>query len=316
MSPPFGRLAHLHRGHGGLGLAAVLCGLAVLPAMHAEAQCEEPAWGPMEVTPAVGAPGVTTDAWVMVRYRDGYFGPEGPGEDPSTLVTLNACGSCGASCDAPVPVSGSVQVFGDDLFFVPDGPLDPRTQYEGEARGLESGLTMRFCTGSAADAAPPSFGSQSVTWSSEEVGPSCELPDGGFRVGIFTQSAADDGPGGSLEYLLFLTRADGLEAPMLVDRVRNFAAGEITLRLFLDGEQAASPVCVRLAVVDGVGNVTMSEDEVCFDPVSKITFQGCNVRPGIGSRTTTTTATTLAMGLLALLVGRRASRRRPWERRV
>jgi hypothetical protein len=288
-----------------LVLAAVALALGAAPV---RAQCEEPAWGPLEVTPAVGAPGVTTDAWVMVRYREGYFGPEGPGEDPTTLVTLSRCGSCGDSCDAPEPVSGHVEVLGDDLFFVPDAPLDPRSQYEGEARGLESGLTMRFCTGSAADAAPPSFGSQSVTWSSEEVGPSCELPDGGFRVGIFTQSAADDGPGGSLEYLLFLTRADGLEAPVLVDRVRNFAAGEITLRLFLDGEQAASPVCVRLSVVDGVGNVTMSDDEVCFDPVSEITFQGCAAQPGLAHRRSGVRSLLIFAG--ALLFARRVARRR------
>lgn len=289
-------------------LAAVLCGLVSLASPRlVQAQCEEPPWGPLEVTPAVGAPGVTTDAWVMVRYREGYFGPEGPGEDPSTLVTLWRCGGCGAPCDAPEPVSGHAEVLGDDLFFVPDAPLEPRTQYEGEARGLESGLDLRFCTGSSADSGAPSFGSQSVTWSSEQVGPGCELPDGGFRVGIFTQSATDDGPGGSLEYLLYLTRAEGIDAPVLVDRVRNFAAGEITLRLFLDGERAASPVCVRLAVVDGVGNVTTSDAEVCFDPVSEITFQGCAARPG-HARSSSAVALVVALGVL--LVARRVRRRR------
>jgi hypothetical protein len=266
-------------------LAPVLVALALasgVAARPARAECEEPAWGPVEVTPAVGAPGVTTDAWVMVRYREGYFGPDGPGDVPEELLTLSRCGACGVPCDSPVPVPGRFQVLGDDLFFVPEEPLEPSTQYEGEARGLESGLSLRFCTGRSQDTAPPSLGSQSVTWSSEEVGPGCELPDGGFRVGIFTQAAADDGPGGSLEYLLFLTRADGLEAPVLVDRVRNFAAGEITLRLFLEGAQAGSPVCVRLAVVDGVGNVTMARDEVCFDPIAEITFQGCAVAPRTG----------------------------------
>lgn len=246
------------------------------PSGLASAQCDTAAWGPLAVTPAVGAAGVTTDAWIMARYRSGYFGPEGPNEDPTELVTLQRCGACGASCVGAESVSGHVQVLGDDLFFVPDAPLEANTQYGGEVVGLESSINVRFCTGRASDTSPPSFG-QSVRWSSEAVGASCELPDGGFRVGVFTQPATDDGPGGSLEYLLFLTRANDLEAPRLVDRVRNFAAGEITLRLFLDPALAGSHVCVRLGVVDGVGNVTMGQDEHCFDPVSKVAFQGCSV---------------------------------------
>ncbi|MFO0713651.1 MAG: hypothetical protein U0353_27610 [Sandaracinus sp.] len=289
-----------------LGPASVLiAALAMLAASPVRAQCEEPAWGPLEVTPALRAPAVTTDAWVLARFREGYFGPEGPGDDPATLVALHRCGVCGDPCDTGEPVPGHVQVLGDDLFFVPDAPLAPNAQYGGDVSGLETSLGIRFCTGSGPDTGPPTFG-QAVRWSSEEVGESCELPDGGFRVGIFTQSASDDGPGGSLEYLLFLTRADGLEAPRLVDRVRNFAAGEITLRLFLDPQQAAHPVCVRLGVMDGVGNVTMGDSEQCFDPVTKVSFQGCaaGARGGVGS------ALVVALGLLGVLWRSRRSRSR------
>lgn len=264
----------LHRAR--WGWATLVCLAALSPMTTVDAQCEDPPVGPVDVLPAVGAPGVTIDAWVRVRYVEGYFGPDGPGRDPASEITLLRCGACGASCDSGTPVSGHVEVYDDNLFFVPDAPLEPRTQYGGEARGPETSLTLGFCTGSSADASPPSFASE-IRVSSEEVGPGCELPDGGFRVGVFAGAASDDGPGGSLEYLLFLTRADGLAAPLLVDRVRNFSAGEITLRLFLDGAQAASPVCVRLGVVDGVGNVTMSNVEECFDPVASVAFQGCTI---------------------------------------
>ncbi len=286
---------------------ASLVALALAWPARLAAQCEEPALGPVDALPAVGAPGVTTDAWVRVRYTSGYFEPGGPGGDPASLFGLFRCGVCGDTCDSGDPVAGHVEVYGDDLFFVPAAPLDPRAQYGGEAAGLETSLSLRFCTGAGPDRSPPSFG-QDLRVSSEEVGPGCELPDGGFRVGVFAGAATDDGPGGSLEYFLFLTRADGLTAPLLVDRVRNFSAGEITLRLFLDGSQAASPVCVRLGVVDGVGNVTMSDAEECFDPVMEVAFQGCSVSRG--RRSEMPTGAMLAVLGLSFGLARRARRRR------
>lgn len=278
--------------------------LAAWASTAARAQCPEPTLGPQDVLPAVGAPGVTTDAWLRARYSPGYFGPDGPGEDPASLVTLLRCGACGSSCEDGEPVSGSVEVFGDDLFFSPSAPLEARTQYGGVVRGVEATLSISFCTGTSVDTAAPVFG-RDIRVSSEEVGPGCDLPEGGFRVGVFADAAMDDGPGGSLEYLLFLTRADGLSAPVLVDRVRHFSTEEITMRLFLDGAQAASPVCVRLGVVDGVGNVTMSEVEECFDPIAQIAFQGCAVdAPGRSGRAPLTTLV-VALGLACSIAARR-----------
>jgi hypothetical protein len=275
-----------------------------LVAAPASAECEPDPFAPLEVTPAAGASGVTTDAWVMVRYGAGYFGPEGPGDDPASLVTLRRCGECDASCGPSSPtVPGHVEVLGDDLFFVPDAPLGERTRYAGEAVGLEGSLAFSFCTGDQADDGPPTFG-QAVRHDSVEVPSSCELPDGGFRIGVYAEPATDDGPGGSLEYLLFLTRAEGLESPELVDRVRNFSAGEITMRLFLPRERAATPICLRMGVVDGVGNLTMAPDETCFDPVSQVSFQGCAAGhgpPGLG-------APLLALLALSLAAARGPSR--------
>ncbi len=299
----------------GLVAASFLVALGTGPSVGA-AQCPAPPLAPVEVTPAVGAQGVTIDAWVMVRYGEGYFGPEGPGDDPETLVSLERCGECGSRCDVGVPVPGRVEVLGDDLFYVPDGPLGARTQYRGVANGFEGSLDFSFCTGDERDVGAPEF-SQAVRFDPIESDDPCEVPGGGYRVGIYAPPANDDGPGGSLEYLLFLTRATGLDAPVLVDRVRNFSAGEITMYLFLDRERAASSVCVRLGVIDGVGNVTMGDEESCFDPVSRIAFQGCAVS-GPGLRTLQAPARAgvprgfLALALLGLaLAGTRRERRRP-----
>jgi hypothetical protein len=259
------------------GFVSLACVGVLVATSHVEAQCDPPPLAPIEVTPATGATGVTTDSWVMVRFTPGYFGPEGPGDDPRTLITLRRCGECGSRCGGASPVvTGRVEVLGDDLFFVPDQPFDQQTQYAGQASGLGGVLPISFCTGNRVDDGPPRLG-PSIRYDSVEVGSNCELPEGGYRIGVYTEPATDDGPGGSIEYLLFLTRAEGLEAPVLVDRVRNFSAGEITLRLFLPRGRAATPVCLRVGALDGVGNLVMSDAEGCFDPVSKVTFQGCAV---------------------------------------
>ena len=255
-----------------------MCAALTFGGAHAQAQCETPPQAPTAVTPASGAQGVTTDSGVMVRYSPGYFGPLGPGDDPATLVVLEACGACDSTCTlgSGVPVPGEVQVFEDDLFFIPNQPLTSRTRYVGRADGLEGSISFSFCSGFTADNTAPQI-SNTLRHESISVGESCELPQGGFRIGIYMDPATDDGPSGSLEYLLFLTRGEGVTAPVLVDRVRNFAAGEITMRVFLDRERAATLICVRAAVMDGVGRITFQDDESCFDPITKVTFQGCGV---------------------------------------
>ena len=260
-----------------LSSSALMLALALVT-RTASAQCEMVPQAPIAVTPATGAQEVTTDAWVMARFSPGYFGPTGPGDDPTQLIALEACGACGGPCTlgAGVPVAGEVQVLQDDLYFLPNQPLTSRTQYIGRVDGLEGSIPISFCTGFNADRSAPVITS-TLDADSVSVGDSCELENGGFRIGVYMDVATDDGPSGSLEYLLFMTRGEGVTSPVLVDRVRNFSAGEITMRVFLARELAATPICLRAAVMDGVGRVTFQADDTCFDPVTKVTFQGCSV---------------------------------------
>src|SRR5690349_7493105 len=67
---------------------------------------------PVEVTPASGGGElIPFDSAVSVRYGAGYFGPDGPGDPPSSLFTLVSCGRCGVSCsvDEEEPIPGLVQ---------------------------------------------------------------------------------------------------------------------------------------------------------------------------------------------------------------
>lgn len=265
-------------------LVALVFVALVLGAGSARAQeCPEPPLrGPMTVTPSDGAPGVTLDAPVFVDYAEGYFGPDGPGEDPTTLITLEQCGACTAFCSpgSGTPVTGLVQVHGDRLYFVPDVPLAENTQYLGTATGIETSLDFSFCTGRGFDSEPPVLDGAPRP-SSTRVGPQCNLPDGGYRLAVSFAPATDDGPPGSIEYLLYLSRGDSVDAPVVVSRARNYASADITLGVLLSPEATRTPICLTLAASDGVGNVTVADQSQCFDPITRTTFSGaCNAQPG------------------------------------
>ena len=275
--------------------------------------------GPVEITPSVGARAVTLDAPIGVRYSPGYFGPEGPGDDPTTLLRVVRCPpgslacSAGCSADDGIDVPGTVQVIDDRLFFLPDAGFEPDSTYAGRATGIDDALDFVFCTASDVDREPPILGPFLSAEPSESTA-ECVLPEGGRLVSVRWGQAEDDGPGGSIEYLLYLTRAAGVEAPELRDRVRNYASGEITLSLRLDAEEAAEPVCVRMVAVDGVGNQSEPSPEECFDPMTSAAFQPlCAVR-GAGAngmgRATVPALVVFSLGVAALARRRRRSRGR------
>ncbi len=233
--------------------------------------------GPLEVTPATNATGVTLDAPVKVRFSPGYF--ELPGVDPASLIELRRCGELSAvECETlGEPVAGEVQVIGDrTLYFVPAHDLSPRELYAGVVRGIDQDLGIAFRTGFSADVGPPQLGTVD-TPTTAQVGPSCEAPAGGYRVDVSFEPATDDGSAGSIEYLLYLTRGGGLEAPELRRRARNFSTGLVTMAFVLSPEEAASPVCIVVHAVDGVGNVDADMEPRCFEPITGDYFEpACN----------------------------------------
>jgi hypothetical protein len=136
--------------------------------------------------------------------------------------------------------------------------------YVGEATGPEGGIPLRFETGVASDVAPPFLGEfvDISTSPADDCDPSLTR-----RVNVTFERALDDGPAGDIEYLLYLSRAKGLEAPELRARKRNFGATtEITMALLLTEDEAASGICVNVVAVDGAGNLDDNGDTLCFDP--------------------------------------------------
>ena len=246
---------------------------------------------PEETFPSDRAPSVSIDAPLRVRYTEGYFGPLGPGGDPTRLLNVQRCAGTGCdflSCEEGGEfVPGRVQVLGDELVFIPDAPWAAAATYSGTARGRDGDRTFSFCTGSSTDDLPPELGTIEEV-RSDPIEPRCDAPEGGFRVGVFFEPATDLGPPGSIEYLLFQTRGDTVNEPILRDRVRNYAGDQITMAFVLPPSEASAPICVRVAAVDGVGNLDFSDlrdgQEQCIDPVQGNFFYSiCSVTaPGHG----------------------------------
>lgn len=252
--------------------------------------CDElPVRGPEVTFPTSSARGVSIDAPLRVRYApEGYFGPTGWGGDPTTMIEVYRCSAgCGFGCadGGGEFVPGRVQLIDDELVFLPEGGRwDTAATYSGIARGRDVDLPFSFCTGSSTDETPPVLGPLAQLTSHPKE-PDCSAPDGGFRIGVHFDPATDTGPGGSVEYLLFQTRGEGLEGPVLRTRARNFATtGQITMAFTLAPDEATSPICVRVAAVDGVGNVDFDDSPgeagLCTDPLRGNYFYGlCSASP-------------------------------------
>lgn len=253
----------------------LLAGLAVHSARSARAQedCDPPGVrGPVEVTPGAGAAGVRLDDPLRMLFTSGYFA------SPSAPLPDDAFEVLGPD-EQPVP--GEVQLASDEvLFFLPTGGWQPDTLYSGTAFG-EVDLPFTFRTGTVVDDRAPTVNPLSALGSTR-VDASCQLPEGGYRVDLEFSASFDDGAAGSIEYHLYLARAEGLEAPLRVARLRNFTSdrdARVPISFLLDERFTQAPICVQLMVTDGVGNVS-SGSPFCFDPVEGANFAGlCAVGP-------------------------------------
>lgn len=178
----------------------------------------------------------------------------------------------------PVPATWQ-QIASSDRFVIrPAELLAAETTYSVLARadtGLGPGAgDFQFRTSDVIDTQPPDFkfGQDRVTGvSSVECG-----EDGNRRVSITFARATDDGDEGGIEYLLYLTRASGLDAPRLLAR-EYLASGSGSMSFALRPEQLATPVCILVDVEDGVGNHAEGIDEFCFDPLQGSFFEPCSV---------------------------------------
>lgn len=261
--------------------------------------------GPCWVLPRPGTQeAVTLDAPIQARFTPGYFEQFDPA---SATVEVYESGT-------DTPVAGDLLADGDSLFFIPDGGWEPLTAYEGVVLGQARDIGFGFSTGERADRAPPSMGAiLEVEPAQGSTVP--ELGEGSMRVDVTFEAATDDGPLGSLEYLLYVTRSRDIEAPELRLR-RLHQPGVITAALGLRARETAEPVCIAIVAVDGVGK-TDTTGERCFEPTQGDFFEPlCSAAPGPRRPAGAAGPAWLLAGLLALVIRRRGRLSARRERRV
>ncbi|RLB48651.1 MAG: hypothetical protein DRJ42_22705 [Deltaproteobacteria bacterium] len=244
-------------------------------------ECEEPVIrAPIEVTPAVGAPNVTRGAPIKVRYPEGYFEDPVIGADPATSILVFLGDDTGPE------VPGYARAVGDTLVFTPDAPFESMTRYAGIAFGIDADFNFSFRTGFGFDIGPPTLGAILNMSSTRIEEDSCDALAGSYRVDVSFDAADDDGPLGDIEYQLYLSRGPEVDAPQLRARVRNQSTAEQIMAFIASPEEVASPICVSVIAVDGVGNVTETRDAFCDDPIQGSFFEPlCSAAPGApGSR--------------------------------
>lgn len=250
----------------------LLAVLGCLSARSAAAQtdagtCVPPSNDWLEVYPASGATHVALDAPVRVRFTSGYFDDEArrAAAENALTVTLN-----------DEFVRGSTSVVGDSLFFVPTDNWEASTTYSVAitSPALRE-LSTRFETGTTVDATAPQFDTTETSLAiyRSAIEPTCDDPDAAYRIDVEFISAVDDGALGDIEYLLYLTRADGLAAPDLRARTRNLSTDLSVMSFALSRSEASATACFKILAVDGVGNVSEPRFAMCFDPVTGNYFE-------------------------------------------
>lgn len=233
--------------------------------------------GPLEVFPAASATNVALNSPVRAVYPAGYLDSASTRDDARTFISVARCVDAG--CAETEEIVGAREVVGASLFFKPSAPWLPRAEYVGVASGVDGEIKLRFTTGATADHSAPQFGDildVRIARATSE----CE-PSGTRRVDVRFRPALDDGPPGDIEYLLYMTRGEDVQAPELVARRRNFGATDLVPMAFtLTREEAREPFCVAVLAVDGVGNVDADGKAACMDPRAGSNFEGCGVSSG------------------------------------
>jgi len=201
-------------------------------------------------------------------------------------LQVRVAGKAGASGN----LSGQVQWLGDDtLWFQPDQHFLALTRYQVVAAPWITGasVSFEFMTGEEVDQGPPELevDENYVVIDSRPAPAHCGLASGTYLVDMALLINADsvhpvdDTDDGSVEYVAFLSRAQGLLAPRFLARTRR--AGQTddpVLRFTLTPEEVLESVCVVLQAYDGLLRRAKSEPEICFDPVDAAYFHGmCTV---------------------------------------
>jgi MYXO-CTERM domain-containing protein len=198
-------------------------------------------------------------------------------------------------------VPGELQAAGDDVvFFVPHEPWRAGAQHDVWVQAQFSELDLCFVTSFAFDTEPSVMGRILRVTPRPDTALD-ELEEGALRIDVEFEAATDDGPLGSIEYYLYMTRGYDVATPVLMWRARHQTITMVA-GVALSARQKVEPACFVVVAKDGVGHTDASEP-ACFEPVQGNYFQplcSAGTAPGGGGG---------GWAMLAFLVAIAAARR-------
>ncbi|MFO0625716.1 MAG: hypothetical protein U0325_08885 [Polyangiales bacterium] len=241
---------------------------------------------------------VPTDGLVRLRYQ--VRPPE-----PTTL--------CVRRRDAQGCLAGTASVLRDEVVWQAAAPLDAITDYVATFADTVGGSNLiRFRTGSGPSSAPPRFSGLSSAVIAGDAEDPCD-PDAVDITVRFDRAQRTSGvawPDSDIEYVLFVTRGEGVSGPRVLERARIQGSGfsgdraaQRTVRV--PGVLARGPMCLVMRATDPSGRTDGNSVEHCVNPSLGNHFRGCATAP-----TSAGTPWGLFAVAAAISVRRRFSRRR------
>lgn len=279
----------------------------LLRAATAHAQCDagvtdDEAGTLRDTFPADLGTDVPTDGIVRLRYV----------VRPPTPATL-----CVRRRDAEGCLDGRASVLGDEVIWHAAVPFEPLTDYVASFADVVGGANLiRFRTARGPSTSPPPF--QGLT-SAVLAGDADDPCDPGavditvrFDRAQRSTSLGDVGwPDTDIEYVLFVTRGEGIAGPRVLERARIQGSGfsgdrgaQRTVRV--PGTLARGPMCLVMRAVDPNGRTDGNSVERCVNPSVGNYFAGCRSAPTRGAPPPWSALCILG----ALALRRRFSRRR------
>lgn len=212
---------------------------------------------------------VPRNAPIKVRLTDGFLDELG----------LEGVGVWVHHAETGEPVPGDLTDVGHDtVYFTPESPWEAGAQYDAVLQAGLDEMGLCFVASHDFDTEPPRLGPiLSITPRSD--GSADDLEEGALRIDLEFEAATDDGPLGSLEYFVYLTRGEGLSGALLLWRGRH-QADVMVAGLVLPRAYTVAPVCIAILAVDGVGH-TDTVGPACFEPLQGNYFEPlCTAVPG------------------------------------
>lgn len=262
------------------------CALAVAvlarPA-RAQAQCDAgPAPGVegtlRDTFPADLGTNVPTDGLVRLRYE----------VRPPSPATV-----CVRPRDADGCMAGRASIVGDEVIWQSAARLDPGTDYVASFSDTVGGSSViRFRTGSGPSTAPPRFGGLSAVTIAGDAEDPCDPGAVDLTVRFErAQRAFGDvtWPDIDIEYVLFVTRGEGVSGPRVIERARVQGSGAATdvsaqRTVRIPSALARGPLCLMMQAVDPTGRADGNAVERCVNPASGNYFAGCDAAPSAPKR--------------------------------